>query len=67
MSKLTELQEEVIQQAKLEIQDRPWFKGVCLDQVSKMSDEEIRRSMIKAVQTVGLDTMYWDAPDEGWA
>ena len=68
MSELTDLQEEVVQLAKLEIQDRPWYTGVCLDQLLKMTDEDIQKmGAQRAVGIVVLDTMYWDAPNEGWA
>lgn len=68
MSKLTELQEEVVQLAKLDIQDRPWYTGVCLDQLVKMTDEDIQKMGVqRAVEIVILDTMYWDAPNEGLA
>jgi hypothetical protein len=65
---LTALQEEIAQLAKLELQDRPWYTGVCMDQLLKMSDKDIQEMGTKrAVDVVVLDTMYWDAPDEGWA
>ena len=59
MSELTDLQEEVVQLAKLEIQDRPWYTGVCLDQLLKMTDEDIQKmGAQRAVGIVVLDTMY---------
>ena len=60
---MTELQKMVVEKAREELKDEPWFTGVCIDLLKEMSDEDIRRDGVeKAAEALVLDTMYWDAP-----
>jgi len=59
---LTAKQQKVFEAAKVLLQQEPWYRGVCTDELSVMSDEEIQQDFEGAVSTVFMDTATWDAP-----
>lgn len=59
MGALTEKQMKVIDAARFDLQNYPWFVGVCLDRIP--TDEEIDQDFHKAVEAVVMDTMDYDA------
>ena len=58
---LTPKQQAVANSAKKRLQDKPWFKGVCIDDFP--SDQEIDDDFEGCVSQVELQTAMWDAPD----
>lgn len=61
LSKMTELQQKVIDTVIQRLKHEPWFRGVCLDALP--SDQEIEKDFEEAVEQLILDTAYWDDPD----
>lgn len=55
----TDLQTAVIAEARSRIQHKPWFKGICTDNLP--TDAEIREDREGAVERIVNETMYWDA------
>jgi len=55
---MTEKQQEVVHAAKVRLQDKPWFRGVCIDALPH--DDEIIKDFDGCVQSLVLDTMYWE-------
>ena len=58
---MTELQEKVFNKAKENLQQYPWFSGICCDDMP--SDDEIKENFDSAVTTIEMNTAYWDAPN----
>jgi hypothetical protein len=63
MPHLSELQQRAVTAARARLQGKPWFSGVCLDNMP--SDNEIREDFEGAVTQLAIDTAYWDAPKHG--
>ena len=61
MAQLTELQQRVFDEAKSQLEDEPWFKGICMDNFPE--DVEISENFDDAVTGVVLETSMWDDPD----
>lgn len=59
MQELTERQKEVVEKAKKRMAGKPWFKGVCLDNLP--SDAKILKHPERSVNDLIDNTMYWDA------
>ena len=60
---MTELQNKVLEAAKIAMKDQGLFNGVCLDAFKILSDVEIERiGFANAVEEVIIDTMAWDCP-----
>lgn len=57
---LSEKQEAVRKKVEAELSQYYWFNKVCLDDFP--TDEEIDENFQEAVDTVGIQTAYWDAP-----
>ena len=56
---LTELQEKVCDLARKQIEDKPWFQGICLDDIP--SDKEIlTMGLEESADQIALQTAYWD-------
>jgi hypothetical protein len=60
---LTQLQQFVVDQVKEWGKDKPWFRGVCIEQEHFPTDKEIEEDLQGAIQTVCMSTAFWDAPD----
>lgn len=56
---LTESQHHLYREVRARIQDRPWFRGVCLDDFP--TDLEIERDREAAINCVIDTTAMWDA------
>jgi len=56
----TELQQKVLLEVEARLKDKPWFKGVCTDKLP--TDEAIKEDFLRAVQSVQMETEYWDKP-----
>lgn len=58
---LSPLQKTVLEQARRQIENEPWYRGVSLDEFKTMDDAEIRAIGVPAaVESVVLDTAAWD-------
>jgi hypothetical protein len=55
---MTEKQNQVVEAARERLKDRPWFKGICLDNLD--TDEEIDKDFEECVEALVTDTIYWD-------
>lgn len=59
---LSELQQQVFDHAKAWLEQKPWFKGVSMDDFP--TDEEIKRDGVEdSAMGVVMNTAYWDASD----
>ena len=59
---LTDLQQEVVEKAKAQLKDEPWFRGLCLDELPW--DKEIERDGVDAcADQLVIDTAMWDDPN----
>lgn len=61
MKRLTDLQQKAVEAAKEILKDKPWFRGVCLDNLP--TDKEIEQNFDGAVASIVFETEYWDNPD----
>lgn len=57
------LQNEVIQEARKRLEGKPWFKGICTDDLPM--DREIEEDREGCIHRVMDQTTYWDAPMMG--
>jgi hypothetical protein len=60
---LTEKQQQVFDIVKKRICNKPWFKGVCVDNFP--TDKEIDEDFSSAVNMVEMETEMWDDPNFG--
>lgn len=59
---LTDKQQSLVLKVTEELQHKPWFKGVCLDNLP--TDKEIDRDGEDVwIAQLTLDTEYWDNPN----
>lgn len=58
--KWTEAQKRVKDAAEAQLQDKAWFKGICLDNFP--TDDEAKENFEDAVAQVVVETKYWDNP-----
>jgi len=58
---LTKAQKDVMEKVRENLQDRPWFSGVCCDNFP--TDKVCRENFDEAVTQVEMETAYWDAPN----
>ena len=56
---MTELQAEIIKEARIRMQDHSWFKGVCTNNLP--TDAMIREDREKSIDVLINETMYWYA------
>lgn len=62
LREFTELQKQVMELAKEKLSEKPWFSGICLDNIP--CDLEIMNTGIEeAVDTIIFETAMWDDPD----
>jgi hypothetical protein len=61
MLALTENQNNVVNEARKRLKDKPWYRGICLDNVPTDSAIDAE-GFEKAVQDVVLETSFWDNP-----
>ena len=54
-------QKAAIQRAREQMQDQPWFRGVCLDKLPKNDRELKKQGFYNVVDALVCDTIYWDA------
>lgn len=45
---------------KARISGEVWFRGVCTDCLTYLSEEEMEKNFDKLVESVEDDTFYWD-------
>jgi hypothetical protein len=53
---------EVIKRVKQKLDKYSWFKGVNLDEIRELDDNQIN----EAVEIATYNTIYWDAPNNGF-
>ena len=59
---LTELQKKACALARKQIEGKPWFRGLCLDNIP--TDKEIADMGLEdAATSIAFQTAYWDADD----
>ena len=59
---LTELQKQACALARLQIEGKSWFRGLCLDNMP--TDSEIfSMGLEDAATSIAFQTAYWDADD----
>jgi hypothetical protein len=59
---LTDLQKQACALARKQIEGKPWFRGLCLDNMP--TDEEIAcMGLHEAATSIAFQTAYWDADD----
>jgi len=56
---LGEYQEKVFLEAKIFIQNEPWYRGVCLDAMP--SEEYCKNHSSQAIANLIAETFYWDS------
>lgn len=54
-------QQEAVNLAKEKLKDKPWFEGVCIDNLP--TEEECKENLEDAVNSIVFETCMWDAPD----
>ena len=59
---LTDLQKQACALARKQIDGKPWFRGLCLENMP--TDEEIAgMGLHEAATSIAFQTAYWDADD----
>lgn len=59
---MTALQKKIVAAVKERLQTRPWFKGVCVDQLPS-NDRDILGKEKDFIDILSDDTWYHDSPD----